>query len=1318
MGAVYLATELKLNRRVAVKVVSRKLGAGTEAEARFLREARSMAQVEHPHIVRVYSFGEIEGQPYLVMEYVEGVDLAARIAREGSLPLEEALRITRQVAEALEAAWEHRVVHRDIKPSNILLDKRNQVRVADFGLAKPMRADASALLTQESYVLGTPHYASPEQVRGLPLDFRSDIYSLGIVLYEMLTGQRPFEGATPFDILNKQVMQPLPFLEQKRPDLPRAVAQLVAWMTMKDAGRRPASHRELVEALDSVQRGGTVQITPAEMYAPPTPPPARVQPRRLPPLIYPALALVLVAAVVLGWFQWRQTPATDSPAKGLVVAVTPFYGPDEDSTKEGRVMAALVERAVADRLGRYDVKVLGVEETKEPVRSHEAARALGEQLGATVVVWGEAFALRGETEIQPYFTLIPPKQAPEKKPDLAAQRAALGADPLAALQQRSAETMRVGASAPNQIEVRKTSAAGIGDVVLFLAGLHALRFENDTKKALEFFQAAPRTAESLRYMAEAHLSAGQKDQALAVVREAVRLEPRSAPAQAMLGDLELGAGRLPEAAAAYQAALLAGGEFSSTEGIWYDGKLYAREMEQTPQQQHLGSGYLLALDPSTGKVLERYRLPQVPTHFRTTENGFRLSYEYFPDVPEAEIGLERGKFDRPIFYGGNLWLRRRSQWAGEQLAYNFTATLRKLRDEGATRFPARGVGGFRGAPNTVEELEAATRRAAERDPTQPWHLFFLGQALWAQDKQAEAEKTWEAMFAGAFPGTPYFEYLWMASYFESLRQERWADRAFEEALRRRRKEPQPIGGSGFLIERLINAPFVSIAASRSQRGEQLERAHLWLERARTITGPVTEADELAAAAWEKYFRERGELDNAEHERAFAARVRGLTELGEVWWTRFDLAVFLLAAATLSFFLLLFLVLRNAAARAAAQTADIQTSAWCLWLGGLKWIVLVLVTGGGALMLVAGATLLVLGAPNPLAAATLGGIGLVVLLGVVFHRRLWRGPGLPELVGAIPTGERRALLAAALVVALADVLLASQTVPLLAVMSLPVGMMDSNGHAEIVWELEQDLTRRDTPRRRWPAAVANHMAGNIERARELYRSLGSDPRAQKNLQALNRGELVPPVLLTPEDVMLSRSDKHWWVWLDIGLRPARGDISAFYGDSPVLGVALGLLTLGLWLVLAITVILAMTFRGIPAQRQQEAAVSSDARRRWLNRVGLALLPGALDIRRGAVWRGYFILLLACLVVGVAAARAYVAVVPGAVPSAPGFVTPVMVPFVAKSFPLPSPPGLTSPEEVMAYHFWTFFWAYPYARFFWLFSGLSALFVLVYHATRLR
>jgi hypothetical protein len=472
---------------------------------------------------------------------------------------------------------------------------------------------------------------------------------------------------------------------------------------------------------------------------------------------------------------------------------------------------------------------------------------------------------------------------------------------------------------------------------------------------------------------------------------------------------------------------------------------------------------------------------------------------------------------------------------------------------------------------------------------------------------------------------------------------------------------------------------------------------------------------LAATAWEKYFRENGQIERAERERAFAARVRGIGVLTEAVLTRLDMALLLLVAATLSFLAFLVLVLRNAAARASAQAAEFQASAWCLWLmKGLKWAVLVIITGGAALMFVAGAGLLVFSASDFTSAAVLVGAGVVVLLGVVFRRRLWTWPGLPELVGSVSARERRTLLVGALVVLLADAVLAAQIVPLMAAMSLPTGMSDSNGHAEIVFQLERNLPERDTPRRRWPAAVANHMAGNVERARELYGSLGSDPRAQKNLEALNRGELVPPVPLTPDDVMASRSDVHWWVWLDRCLRPARGDISSLYGDFPPMGIALGALTLGLWLILVIGVTLIVAFFGIPARHGQAGSAAATGPPSPWTRVALTLLPGAWDIHRGKVWRGYVALLLGSLVLFVVVARVCVATSPSTVASAPGFSTPAMVPFVAKSFPLPSPPGLSSPEEVMDYHFWTFFWAYPYAKLFWLGSALCALLVLVYHA----
>jgi len=178
MGRVYLAEDEALGRRAAVKVMPARRVDGEDARARFLREARLLASVEHPNVVRVYAFGEAEGQPYLVMEYVEGESLADRLRRERRLGQPEALRIARAVTEALAAAWESGVVHRDVKPSNILVDRNGHVRVADFGLAKPTVDSADPTLTREGAIVGSPAYMSPEQGRGLPVDFSERVAGL------------------------------------------------------------------------------------------------------------------------------------------------------------------------------------------------------------------------------------------------------------------------------------------------------------------------------------------------------------------------------------------------------------------------------------------------------------------------------------------------------------------------------------------------------------------------------------------------------------------------------------------------------------------------------------------------------------------------------------------------------------------------------------------------------------------------------------------------------------------------------------------------------------------------------------------------------------------------------------------------------------------------------------------------------------------------------------------------------------------------------------------------------------------------------------
>lgn len=250
MGEVYLAEDVTLGRKVAIKMISREFAVDTDSRARFTREARAMAKVEHPHIVRIYSFGTVDQSDYLVMEFVDGEVLADKIHRLGRLEVPETLRYTRQIIEALKAAWESTIVHRDMKPTNVLVDRRDQVRVVDFGLAKPLALSTDKTLTTDGHILGTPHYVSPEQAKGETIDFRSDIYSVGIMVYEMLTGHRPYSGSTPYALVAKHLYDPLPSLRAVLPTLDAEVIRLVEWMTAKDPNQRPASYDELLAAID------------------------------------------------------------------------------------------------------------------------------------------------------------------------------------------------------------------------------------------------------------------------------------------------------------------------------------------------------------------------------------------------------------------------------------------------------------------------------------------------------------------------------------------------------------------------------------------------------------------------------------------------------------------------------------------------------------------------------------------------------------------------------------------------------------------------------------------------------------------------------------------------------------------------------------------------------------------------------------------------------------------------------------------------------------------------------------------------------------
>jgi serine/threonine-protein kinase len=258
MGVVYRARDERLQRRVAIKVLPPELAFQQDIRERFTREAQTAARLSHPHIVPIHTVGEGEGLVYFVMGYVDGESVAARIRRRGQLPVEEARRIMKETADALSAAHSLSVIHRDIKPDNILLEgTRGRVMVTDFGIAKALSSTSGATLTGIGVAIGTPAFMSPEQAAGeRDIDGRSDLYSLGIVTYQMLTGSLPFNAPSVAGILMKQITEAAPDLRRKRPDIPEDLALAVARCLEKDPQNRWPTADALRRALESRTSSG------------------------------------------------------------------------------------------------------------------------------------------------------------------------------------------------------------------------------------------------------------------------------------------------------------------------------------------------------------------------------------------------------------------------------------------------------------------------------------------------------------------------------------------------------------------------------------------------------------------------------------------------------------------------------------------------------------------------------------------------------------------------------------------------------------------------------------------------------------------------------------------------------------------------------------------------------------------------------------------------------------------------------------------------------------------------------------------------------
>lgn len=260
MGEVYLARHAELNQHVAVKFLHRRFADDEEFAARFFNEARSACRVNHPNAVSIYDFGRTEdGTLYIVMEFIEGISLKDMIKRDGRLETKRAVRVAKQACEVLSSAHEQSIIHRDVKPDNLMVVEgpagRASIKMLDFGIAKILDEESAAALTQTGVTFGTPEYMSPEQASGRDVDERSDVYSLGVVIYAMLVGHPPFRGKNKLALLQRHIRETPPRLDHACSEpLPPSLVQLVEDALEKDPDKRPQSMEAMLARLEDVDR--------------------------------------------------------------------------------------------------------------------------------------------------------------------------------------------------------------------------------------------------------------------------------------------------------------------------------------------------------------------------------------------------------------------------------------------------------------------------------------------------------------------------------------------------------------------------------------------------------------------------------------------------------------------------------------------------------------------------------------------------------------------------------------------------------------------------------------------------------------------------------------------------------------------------------------------------------------------------------------------------------------------------------------------------------------------------------------------------------
>ena len=369
MASVYKAYQPAVDRYVALKVLPRHLAQDHEFLARFQQEAKILASLQHPHILPVHDYGESDGFTYIVMPFIETGTLAEMINGQ-PLPLELIRRVIAQVGDALDCAHARGLVHRDVKPANILIDARGNCLLADFGIAKIL--EGADTLTAIGGIVGTPKYMSPEQGMGIALDGRSDLYSLGVVLYEMATGRVPFDAETPLAVVIKHIRDPLPLPSHVNPDIPDALERMILRAMHKEPSERFGSAAAMVELISTLASDSALEkerATTVLIGSPPPLPTAHVSPLSsapAEPLTMPQRALspsdrspssrhwlpvaLAAAALVILVLLWIRVTAPESEARtARSLVASPIDEAPESETDQASRAGAVPQPDAGDR---------------------------------------------------------------------------------------------------------------------------------------------------------------------------------------------------------------------------------------------------------------------------------------------------------------------------------------------------------------------------------------------------------------------------------------------------------------------------------------------------------------------------------------------------------------------------------------------------------------------------------------------------------------------------------------------------------------------------------------------------------------------------------------------------------------------------------------------------------------------------------------------------------------------------------------------------------------------------------------------------------